>query len=162
MPKKSNILMIKLKNRRKFFTHHKNLPMLIEFAKIFHAEIALVEADSAEILELENLAQAICEPGQPITKQRVEVLQQLYPMSQRKRQTLLKNATLIKKYIRARLLDNKSVSLKELKKRYNKLELTDSCLCNHFAHVRKELEEQGHRIEKVGAGKYCVMESVTS
>jgi len=34
--------MIELKDRRKFFTHPKNLPELIEFSKTFGAELSVV------------------------------------------------------------------------------------------------------------------------
>jgi hypothetical protein len=53
-------LMIKTKDKRQFFTYEKHLPQLIEFSKIFNAEISVVKIDGEKILDLEELPEAIC------------------------------------------------------------------------------------------------------
>jgi hypothetical protein len=53
--------MIKTKDRRKFFTHEKNYLPLIEFSKVFNAEISIIKAKDAEVLDLDELAPAICD-----------------------------------------------------------------------------------------------------
>ena len=52
--------MIKTKDNRKFFTHEKYLPQLIEFSKTFGAEISVVKIKNSDILDLNDLAPAIC------------------------------------------------------------------------------------------------------
>jgi len=59
--KSGSCVMIKCKDKRKFFTHKKNLPCLMEFSKIFNAEISVVRVKEAEILDLPQLAPAICD-----------------------------------------------------------------------------------------------------
>lgn len=151
-----NLLLIKTKDRRKFFTYQKNWPMLIEFAKTFGAEVDVVSpADAVEILDLEKLATAFCDSGYT-TPAKYEIISKIYPKEERQRSSLLENAIKIRKYIRGRLVKNKPVSLKDLKEKFNDLNLSVSCLCNHLSSVRKEMEQSGHAIVKLGAGKYAV------
>jgi hypothetical protein len=56
-------LMIKIPDNRKFFTHEKYFPQLIEFSKIFSAEISVVKIEDDNILEFEELAPAMCNAG---------------------------------------------------------------------------------------------------
>jgi hypothetical protein len=55
--------MIETTDRRKFFTHEKNFPMLIDFAKTFNAEISVVKLEEGQILDLAELAPALCDAG---------------------------------------------------------------------------------------------------
>ena len=56
-------LLIQTKDKRKFFTHEKNFVQLIEFSKTFGAEISMVKLEEGPILELKELAPAICDPS---------------------------------------------------------------------------------------------------
>lgn len=159
MSKKSNLLMVRTKDRRKFFTYQKNLPMLVEFAKTFGAELSVISTidEEAEVLDLSDLAPAICDSSYN-TKAKYEVISKIYPKegNERLRRELLENAMKIRKYIRTRLAANKAVSLKELKQKFGELGLTDSCLCNHLSQIRKEIEDSGTPVTKLGAGTYIV------
>lgn len=156
-PNTNRLLMIRMKDRRRFFTQQQNLPSLAEFAKAFRAEIAIVNPiTSVQTLDLTSLAQALCELEGDDKKCKVEVVEWIYPSNRRRRTVLLTNAMSIQEFIRKQMLAGNAVSLKELKNRFGELDLTDSCLCNHFAQVRKRLVEQGLRVVKVGAGKYSV------
>lgn len=151
-------LMLKTKDKRKFLTHKKNLPMLREFVNTFGAEVCLVEVDAKlkpEILELKALAPALCDANYN-SDTKCRVIEKVLPKSKRRRQDILKNAVKIQAYIRKRMLSGKSVSLKELKTKYADLKFTDACLCNHLSQVRTQLLREGHAIEKLGAGKYRV------
>ena len=53
-------LMIKTKDNRKFFTHEEYFPQLIEFSKTFGAEISIVKIQDNNILDINDLAPAIC------------------------------------------------------------------------------------------------------
>ena len=53
-------LMIKTKDNRKFFTHEKYFPQLIEFSKTFGAEISIVKIQDNNVLDMDELVPAIC------------------------------------------------------------------------------------------------------
>ena len=52
-------LMIETQDNRRFLTHERNYPHLLEFANIFNAQISVVKAKDAEVLDLVPLANAI-------------------------------------------------------------------------------------------------------
>jgi len=148
-------LLLKTKDGREFLAYEKSLPSLIEFAKTFGAEIYKVEVENQKALELKSLVAAICNQdyqSEPTYKK----LEKVCPKPKKDRETILKTAAQIRKYIRRRLLAGKEVSLKELKKKYKDCKVTDACLCSHFAAMRKILGREGHSFEKRGAGKYCI------
>ncbi len=144
-------LMIETKDHKKFFTHEKNFPQLIEFSKTFNTEISKVQIPSeVEVLELEELAPAVCEKK----SQKIEytILETIKHRSKRK--GILSRAKKIQKHIQQTLLSGKIVSLKELNKKYKGL--TSACLCNHFKLTRENLRLQGYGFIKVGGGKYRI------
>ncbi len=146
-------LMIKTKDKRKFFTHEKNYVQLIEFSKVFDAEVSVVKVKEAEILDLPDLAPAICTSNcqEPVDYQILEIK---ISQAQKKRKDILKHADRIKKYIRIKFMSGVVVSLKELTAKFNKYNVTVACLCNHLTQVRKQLESCNVKIVKVGGGKY--------
>lgn len=147
-------LMIETKDHRKFFTHEKNYSQLLEFSELFNAEISIVKVNEAEILDLEQLAPAICnsEYDKIFQYQLLEVK----ITQQRQRKKILITAKKIKAYIEAKFIRGDIVSLKGLKEEFHKNKFTDACLCNHLAQVRTSLEKKGHKIAKVGGGKYKI------
>lgn len=153
--KDGQCLMIKTKDRRKFFTHEKNYVQLLEFSKLFKAEISVVAVKEAEVLDLEQLAPAMCDAtyiqSQPVE---MKILEIKLSQNRRDRQSILKNAQKITNFIKKKFLAGEIVSLRNLIKKYNKLNITSACLCNHIAVVRKKLEENGGKFIKVGGGKY--------
>lgn len=153
--KDGQCLMIKTKDRRKFFTHEKNYIQLLEFSRLFKAEVSVVAVKEAEVLDLEQLAPAICDAtyvqSQPVE---MKILEVKLPQARRDRQNILKTAQKITNYIEKKFLSGDVVSLRNLIKKYNKLNVTSACLCNHIAIVRKRLETNGGKFVKVGGGKY--------
>jgi len=146
-------LMIRTNDRKKLFTHEKNLPQLIEFSKAFNAEISIVHiSNEKEILELEELAPALCEKRSQNQTEYEIIEVKLKPKESR--HTVLKRAKCIKNTIKRNLIKGKVVSLKDLSKKYKKYKITTACLCNHFKKTRQELEQQGFVFVKVGGGKY--------
>lgn len=150
-------LMIETKDHKRFFTHEKNLPQLIEFSKVFKAEISKVQIPSeTEVLELEELAPALCEKKSQITDYKILEIK----LRQKKtREKILSKATKIQQYIRKNLLNGKTVSLKELNKKYKKYQLTNACLCNHFRLTREKMKLDGHLFMKTGGGSYKILAS---
>lgn len=150
-------LLIRTKDNRNFLTHENNLQSLIEFSKVFLAEIYLAEHEEGKVLELKTLANSLCKQDCQSEVQ-VRKIKKLFPKDGKSRKSILNNAQKIQSFIETRLMSGKPLSLKDLKKKYNTLEITDACLCNHFANVRKKLSKNGHEFSKVGAGTYCLTE----
>jgi Holliday junction resolvase len=149
-------LLITTKDQRKFLTYEKNLLSLVEFAKTFGAEIYLVVSEKGQkVFELKDLTAALCDQNYNM-EPKCEKLKRIYPKTKRSRKTILTEAAKIRNFIRSRFLAGKPVSLKELKKKYKKHNLTDACLCNHLAMARKALSREGYSFKKIGAGKYCL------
>jgi hypothetical protein len=133
-------LMIHMKNLN-LFTYEKNLPQLIEFSKLFNAEISTVQTpNETVVLELEELVPALCEKKNYKNKN-CEVIK--INLKSKK-----KISTSIQAYITKTLLKGNLLSIKDLKKKFE--EVTDTCLCNHFRKIRKELIEKGYKITKTG------------
>ena len=149
-------LMITTKDRRKFFTYEKNYLQLLEFSKLFSAEVSIVNVKEAEILDLADLAPAFCDANYtPEKRPNYQVLEIKLPQKQkRKRKEILKIAQFIQSHIKKTFLKGEIVSLKNLNKRFAEENLTLACLCNHVAVARRELEMLGNRVVKVGGGKY--------
>lgn len=133
-------LMIQMKNHN-LFTHEKNLPQLIEFSKVFNAEISTVQTpNETVILELEELVPALCEKKNYKSKN-CEIIK----VNLKSRNKL---STSVQTYITKNLLKGKSLSIKDLKKKFK--DIKDTCLCNHFRKIRNKLAEEGHKIVKTG------------
>lgn len=146
-------LLLKVKGGRKFLTHEKCLPSLIEFAKTFSVEIWRVEAEGQKVFELKALAQAICNQDYSQNPKYTNA-KKIFPKLKRDRDHILKNAAKIRKFVEQRLLSGKPVSLKQLKEKYKDWDVTDACLCSHLSSIRRMLISQGYEINKLGAGTY--------
>lgn len=156
MPKKRNYqcLLVKTKDNRKFFTHEKNFPQLIEFSRAFGAEVSVVKVVEAEVLDLSQLAPAICD-GNYNQRPDFEIIETKIPAKKkRRRNNILKTSEKIREYIKEQFLSREVVSLKALTKKFRKYQMTSACFCNHMRVVREELKQAGHTIKKVGGGKY--------
>jgi hypothetical protein len=142
--------MIETKDRKRFFTHEKNFPQLIEFSKTFNAEISKVQIPSeAEVLELEELAPAFCEKKSQKVDYKILESKLCHKVTRRK---ILSRAKKIQGYIEKKLLAGTAVSLKELNCKFKGL--TSACLCNHFKQTRWNLQTKGYIFVKEGGGKY--------
>lgn len=151
-------IMVQTKEKT-FFVHKKNLPLLIEFAKTFKAKLAVVEVAGSEVTELSDLPILFCDQNFKTPNVEYKELQVLYPdpnlHPQKTRAQILADAKKIKRYIKSRFHKKGKVSLKELKKQFEELCVTDSCLSNHLANVRKELKkEEGAQFATTAKGTY--------
>lgn len=148
-------LMILTDDRKKFFTHEKNLPQLMAYSQAFRAEISVVKiSDEKEILDLEELAPALCDKKTQ-SKTDYEIVE-VKLKHKENRLNILKRAKKIKNSIKNSLIKGKIVSLKDLSKKYSKYKITTACLCNHFKQIREELKTQGYNFTKIGGGKYKI------
>jgi GTPase SAR1 family protein len=149
-------LLIETKDRRKFFTHEKNFINLIEFSKTFNAKVSVVKLEEGPVLELEQLAPAICDPAYKKPKVQYELVEKKLANIGRTRTAILRAARQIKKYILEKFQTREVVSLKELKRKFKRHKLSDAALCNHVRRVKQELSREGYTFVKVGAGQYKV------
>ena len=147
-------LLIETKDKRKFFTHEKNFIQLIEFSKAFNAEISTVKLESGHVLELEELAPAICDSSYKKSDVQYKVIETKMSNGSRSREEILRVAEKVKKYVGEQFQKRNTVSLKDLKNKFKKYELTDAALCNHVRRVKSELEKDGFKFLKIGAGQY--------
>ena len=149
-------LLIQTKDKRKFFTHEKNLVQLIEFSKTFGAEISMVKLEEGPVLELKELAPAICDPTYKKIKSQYSIIETKINTDVKSRENILTIASKVKKYISEQFKSRNTVSLKELKKKFQKENLTNAALCNHIRRVKQDFEKEGIKFIKIGAGEYRI------
>jgi hypothetical protein len=147
-------LLIETKDKRKFFTHEKNFIQLIEFSKTFNAEISVVKMEGGTVLELEELAPAICDASYKKINVQYKIIENKSCSEPKTRSEIIKIAEKIQDYIKNQFQRRDSVSLKELKKKFKKYELSDATLCNHIRRTKTNLEKQGIKFQKISAGEY--------
>ena len=150
-------LLIETSDKRKFFTHQKNFGPLIEFSKSFKANIMLVDMTGGELLDLEELAPAICSTSTKNQKIEYQVLANMLTSSKNTRKNLLSQSDKIQKFIIKTFKQGGVVDFKQLKKKFRNLALSDAALCNHVKKSRDRLAAEGYKFEKVGAGKYRII-----
>lgn len=159
MPNQS--LMIKTKNKKKYYTDLENLPMLVEFAKTFGAELSVIESPDVQSIGLDLLAPALCDDSyeSPQTERKPIIVRKIYPLEpnvSHTRQEMLQNAKIIRDYIKS-VLDSKGIiKISEIKEKFRNLHLTDSCISNHMAVVIKDFEQFGKKINRLRIGVYEV------
>jgi len=115
----------------------------------------VVRADGPEILSLEELAPAICDPGYT-AQASFSVLEHRLPGKKRMRSKLLKTAQKIREFIKNEFLAGKTVELQKVAKKFKRFNLSLACFCNHVRWVREELEGEGYLVIKTGGGKYVL------
>lgn len=155
----SKCLMIKTKDNRKFFTHEKNYLHLIEFSKIFDAEISVVKLTApANVLELNELAPAICNASYKdkadyqLIETKVAKFKKIKPEKPCKRKQILYTAHQVKDFIINELNKGNQISIKELLQQFPTLHM--STLCNHVKNAINDLKASGTQIIRLGKGKY--------
>ena len=86
----------------------------------------------------------------------IKIVEIKIPRQRRNRQEILKSAKKITQHIEEKFLKGEIISLKNLTKKYEKLNITSACICNHITSVRKKLEKLGKQFVKIGGGKYQI------
>jgi hypothetical protein len=154
--------MIEAKGGRRFFTHEENYPQLIEFSKTFDVEMSIVKLNRGKVMDLAELAPAICDPNYQNPQIEFEVLETKITKERRDRPTILKNADAIRDYIIKQLMNGKVVTLGDLREKFSKHKLTTACFCNHLRRSLEMLQKMGFSPIKVGGGKYFVEKRITT
>lgn len=152
-------LLIETKDKRKFFTHKKNLIQLNEFSKTFDSTIFIVELINGKILELEDLAMAICSPEKLENECEYKIINQVKEKSQKpkaqKQKTQKINIGLkIQEFIKKELIEKRPISIKKIKSKFKKYSLSDATFYNKMKKVKLELERKGFKFLKIKTGVY--------
>jgi hypothetical protein len=152
-------LLIETKDKRKFFTHKKNLVQLTEFAKTFNSNLFIIELERGEILELEKLALAICDPNYKKNEGVYTIKEQIREIKEVKATRTVKNERAdlgekIRNFIITEFTAKKPISIKKIKNKFKKHEMSDATLYNHLRKAKAELENQGYKFLKIKAGIY--------
>jgi hypothetical protein len=151
---KKRCLMIQMPDHRRFFTPEKNYPQLIEFSKVFGAELSIVRVEPEAVRDIEDVVPLFCD-GNSAESVKFELVEIKRPNKRRNdRRSILKLAGQIRRQISSALLAGKCVSLTGLRKKYCKYGLSTSCLCNHVRFVKEALESQGYQVERSQRGCY--------
>lgn len=147
-------LLLKTPDNRMFFTHENNLPLIIEFGRTFGAEISLVKAKEAPVLELEELARLICAPTE--SKEGTEYTVLEVKLSPDEKIVANKNEDALKagEYAKTELLQGRKITLKDLASKFPEAKPKMSEL---LGKVRRELSKDGYRIVKEAPGQYRLL-----
>jgi hypothetical protein len=148
--------MIETRDHRKFFTHQKNFIQLIEFANTFDAQVSVVRVEEADILDLAPLAEAISNPEYD-GNGNFQVLELKIPSPQH--QPRPKNPEQIKKYVVELFLTGRIVDQAEVLELF-KTQTSYNAVATTLHKIRKELQDSGHKIQKIGAGRYSLIRTV--
>ena len=149
-------LLLTTKDKRNFFTRVRNLPQLVEFSKTFGAEISVVKTKDPPILDLIELAPAICNPNYAEPENEFEILERKIPVKIKSRKNTVKVAEQIRAHVRKALLDGRIVHLHRVAKRFEKQQLSHTTFSNHIRKVRDELILDGYNVIKVKPGQYQI------
>lgn len=148
---KMKCILIETNDKRKFLTYEKNLNELKNFIDIFQVKITKVDQIKGKILDLKDLAVALCE----VSNKKDDV--EYKPINQKDNKKITsskKSCTLIRSFIYNNLIKNKPVSVKDLKQKFNHFDLCDATFYNHIRKVKEVLEKQGIEVKKISPGNF--------
>ena len=141
-------ILIETNDKRQFFTHKKNLIQLNDFLKTFNSKAFIVELEKGEILELDQLASALCSVGNKKIENTYKIIEQI-------KKTEKNNLSgKIKDFIVTELVNKKPMSIKKIKSKFKKYDISEVTLYNYFKKTKLELEKKGYEFSKIKTGVY--------
>jgi biotin operon repressor len=143
-------LMIETPDQRRFFTHEKYLNQLVEFAHTFDAQVSVVRVEESEILDLAPLADALSDSDYSASGPFTLVEKKIEASPTPKRSRTIAE---IKDHVKNRFLSGDVVTLHDTLDLFRD-QTSYAGLSTMLYKVRKELRDEGHEVEKVGAGRY--------
>jgi hypothetical protein len=163
-------LMIADRSGRRFFTQEANLMPLLEFAKTFSMDLAIVNVADPEILELTDLPKMICDTKtRPVAD--VEVLEQILPTDESKlvhiplertRSELIRTYREVRLQIQAWFVKGCILDMKYLRENLEAHELSDTAIRNQFNKVKQEFIDAGWTITSPKKGSYVAAKPAKS
>lgn len=140
--------MIETRDRRRFFTHEKNINQLIEFSKFFKARISIVEMKGGDLMSLDRLAPALCDTRERSARAECEVIEVKLDFTGKEARA---NPVALKKSIKRTLISGKTFSIKSFMSRHK--EVSRAAVYKWANQVKQELTTEGQEIVRVGPGK---------
>jgi hypothetical protein len=150
----------------RLFTHKKNHPYLINFARITQSQLTKVKAENCEITELREFPSSLINPPNNdrvkfkiIKSLTPEKLQEDSPRPLIDVEKLNRNqiGSQIKSTITKEFLRKRSMSTKDIYKIFYKYEFSKNSLNRYFKLVREKLKNNGYQIKSVGRGNYEII-----
>lgn len=147
-------LLIETKDKRKFFTHKKNLTQLNEFIKTFESKVFVVDLKNGKVLELEDLAKSICNPEYVKNENDYKIIYQIEKEEENKKATKNNVGAKIQEFIKKEFLEKRPISIKKIKSKFKKHSVSDATFYNKIRTVKSELERKGFKFIKIKTGVY--------
>lgn len=172
---KTECLLLKTKDNRRFFTLPQNAHQLLEFSRTFGADMSIVKIESPNlpIMALSDIAPAICNPGykspevgeieivEPVTTNSLPpfeyVLNETKEPEKKPTMNPRQTAEMIRNHIRKSFLKYKVVDVQNVAKAFSDSGLRLYTISSHIRRVRDELLDEGHPVVKIGTGQYKLM-----
>jgi len=140
-------LMIETKDKRRFFTSKNNFLQLNEFIKVFKPNVFLVEMKKGDILEIEDLANLLCDTEYKKNSDAMYEVVEEIKIDQCKGSKV--NTQKIRDFIKKELINKKTISLKKVKEKFKKYNLSDSTYYNQIKAAKMELSDSGFKFIKI-------------
>jgi hypothetical protein len=148
-------LLIETKDKRKFFTSKKNLMQLNEFSKTFDSNIFIVEIQKGKLLELDELAAALCNAEYMADGYDYKVINQIKTKKVKEKTSQKTNiGSKIEEFITKELIARKPISIKKVKSKFKKYTISDATVYNKLKKAKLDLEKKGFKFLKVKTGVY--------
>jgi len=140
-------LMIETKDKRRFFTSKSNFLQLNEFIKVFKPNVFIVEMKKGELLDIEDLANLLCDTEYKKDHDILYEVVKEVKIDQNKNSKI--DTQKIRDFIKKELINKKTISLKRVKERFKKYDLSDSTYYNQIKAVKTELSSRGFKFVKM-------------
>lgn len=150
-------LLVRTPDKKEFLTAVKNYPLLIEYANTFGGRLYTVKTEGqVELLDMAELAVSLCESDGIRGQVKYEIVQKHLPAQEQasKRRDEQQVAGKIRSFIKEQLLKGKPVSLMTIRRQFSKYGLRTCTISNHYAFIRRQLNNQGLNVRRVGHGVY--------
>jgi hypothetical protein len=139
--------MIETKDKRRFFTSKSNFLQLNEFIKVFKPNVFIVEMKKGELLDIEDLANLLCDTEYKKDHDILYEVVKEVKIDQNKNSKI--DTQKIREFIKKELINKKTISLKRVKERFKKYDLSDSTYYNQIKAVKTELSSRGFKFVKM-------------
>lgn len=139
------------------FTDEKNQKLLIEYCRVYEAEMHIVEVDEAELItNMHDLAKHLCDATYKPSKKevKIKILESKPKEKTKPTAKVSKEILTIEQEIENNLKENKKLSISSLYRKLSNDENDYKKIYNTFIKVRNKMEKEGWLVEKLDRGVY--------
>lgn len=145
-----NCLMIKLKDKRKFITNKKFAKHLIEFANTFDAELSIVSTNHKKLLNLEELADLICDTNHAQEDIKYKTVKVLNNKEEN-------NNNLIFSQIIKTLKQKKTIDTNKLITKYKKKGIDEKNIYSQINKAKNHIKKIGITLKKLSKSQFTAI-----